>query len=95
MTREPKHVTLTLTEEQASHLLAPRGEGGHQGLHEMLRSQLADGNRTIDLSDEDLGKVIRYMTAYGSGGFQGRLHKALADPLVRLLAGHGIHGPIV
>jgi len=95
MTREPKHVTLTLTIDQASHLLAPHGEGGHQGLHDMLRAQLANGNLTVDLDDENLGKLIRYMTQYGSGGFQGRLHKALADPLVRLLAGHGIHGPVV
>jgi hypothetical protein len=90
MTKEPKHVTLTLTEEQASHLLAPAGEGGHQQLHEMLRHQLAGGNLTVDLNDEELGRIVRYMTQYGSGGFQGRLKKALADPLVRLLAGHGI-----
>jgi hypothetical protein len=90
MTRDPKHVTLFLTNEQATHLLAPAGEGGHQQLHEMLREQLANGKLTVELNDEDLGRIVRYMTQYGSGGFQARLKRALAEPLVRLLAGHGI-----
>jgi hypothetical protein len=95
MTKEPRPVSLNLTKEQAAFLLEPSGDGGHQQLHEMLRSQLIDGSLTISLDDYDLGKVIRYMTQYGSGGFQDRLRKALQDPLVRLLAGHGVFGPIV
>jgi hypothetical protein len=87
MTREPRPVKLTLVEEEAAFLLDPSGEGGHQQLHEMLRSQLSDGALTVTLDDHDLGKVIRYMTQYGSGGFQGRLRKALQRPLVHLLTG--------
>jgi hypothetical protein len=86
MTRDARPFTLKLTPAEAGEMLAPSGDGGHQSLHEYLRGQLAGGNLTVTLNDEQLGRVIRYMTQYGSGGFQGRLGRAFKRPLRDLLA---------
>ncbi len=85
MAKEPKPFTITVTEQEAAEMLAPAGEGGHQHFHEVIRSQLQNGNRTIQLNDTQLGKLIRYMTQYGSGGFQGRLRRAFRRPLIEIL----------
>lgn len=67
-------VSVTLTAAEAAELSQPVGTGGQQSLHQMLISQLQNGNLTITLNDEQLGRLIRYM-GYGSGGFQSRLRK--------------------
>lgn len=85
MGKEPRPFTITLSETEAAILLEPHGDGGHQKLQEHLREQLADNNLTVTFGDAQLGKIIRYMTQYGSGGFQGRLQKAFREPLRRLL----------
>jgi hypothetical protein len=53
----------------------PSGQGGHQTLHTRIRQELALGP-TVTFNDEQLGELIRYMSQYGSGGFQGRLRRA-------------------
>lgn len=68
-------VSVTLTQGEANELIKPAGSGGQQYLHQMLISQLQNGNLTITLNDDQLGRLIRYM-GYGSGGFQSRLKKA-------------------
>jgi hypothetical protein len=78
--------SIHLSQDEAAELLLPSGSGGHQTLHENLIGQLANGNLQIILDDEDLGKLIRYMTQYGSGGFQSRLRKAFKRPLIDLLS---------
>ncbi len=87
MTREAKPIAFTLTKEEASYLMEPAGEGGQQQLADLLKGQLENGNLTILLDDAELGKLIRYMTQYGSGGFQGRLQKAFRRPITSLIAG--------
>ena len=74
--RAPRPFTVTLAIEEAAHLMGPAGRGGQQVLHRKLNKQLEDGNLKIKLTDPELGMIIRYMTQYGSGGFQGRLRKA-------------------
>ena len=86
MTREAKPIKLTLTGTEAAQLLEPAGEGGQQQLADFLRDQLKGGNLDISLDDTELGKLIRYMTQYGSGGFQGRLQRAFRRPLRSLIA---------
>ena len=86
MTREAKPIKLTLTGTEAVQLLEPAGEGGQQQLADFLRDQLKGGNLDISLDDTELGKLIRYMTQYGSGGFQGRLQRAFRRPLRSLIA---------
>ena len=86
MPRSPKEFELVLNEEEAASLREPYGEGGHQVLMDDLRDQLQEGTLTIRLNDAELGKVVRYMTQYGSGGFQGRLKHALKRPLIALLS---------
>ena len=88
MTKAPRPFSITLTKEEAAFILEPSGEGGQQQLHETLRDQLANGNLTILLDDTDLGKLVRYMTQYGSGGFQGRLQKAFRRPLREIISKH-------
>ncbi len=85
MGRAARPFTFTLLPTEASEVLEPTGEGGHQKLHDQLCAQLSNGNLTIELDDAQLGKVFRYMTQYGSGGFQGRLSKAFRRPLLELL----------
>lgn len=82
MPRSPRPFSLTLTATEAAILQAPAGEGGHQDLHAEILQQLANGNLTVSLNDEQLGKLVRYMTQYGSGGFQGRLRKAFRRALL-------------
>ena len=87
MGREPRPFVITLTPQEAAEMLAPSGAGGHQQFHEEIRSQLQNGNLSVQLGDSQLGKVIRYMTQYRSGGFQGRLQKAFRRSLIELLSG--------
>jgi len=61
------------------------GSGGHQELHRRLTDQLANGNLEVRFNDAQLGELIRYMTQYGSGGFQGRRRRAFIRPLRELL----------
>lgn len=82
----PRPIVFTLTDEEAAYLLVPVGDGGQQTFHEGLLAQLQSGNRAVAFTDDQLGKLIRYMTQYGPGGFQGRLRKAFRRSLLELLA---------
>ena len=86
MSKEARPVTLTLTADEAAEILTPAGAGGQQTFQKELIQQLQDGNLTVAFDDDKLGKLIRYMTQYGPGGFQGRLRKAFRRPLLELLA---------
>ena len=86
MPKEARPVTLILTADEAAEILAPAGQGGQQGFQQEIIQQLHDGNLTLSFDDDKLGKLIRYMTQYGPGGFQGRLRKAFRRPLLALLA---------
>jgi hypothetical protein len=86
MGKEPKQFSLQLTEDEAQFILEPSGDGGQQLFHEALRGQLASGKRTMILDDANLGKLVRYMTQYGSGGFQGRLRKAFKRSLIEIIS---------
>lgn len=79
-------VVLTLTPAEAAELLTPMGSGGQQTFHQGIISQLQNGNLAIAFNDDQLGKLFRYMTQYGPGGFQGRLRKAFRRSLLELLA---------
>lgn len=81
MPKAPKPFTFTLTPEEADELSAPAGEGGHQGLHSRLRQELESGERTVTFDDAEMGELIRYMTQYKGGGFQGRLRRAFIRSL--------------
>lgn len=76
---EPKPIEFILTDDEASALLEPHGDGGHQSFQKMIIDQLQGGNRTLKFDDADIGFLFRYMT-YGwdskGGGFQSRLKKA-------------------
>lgn len=83
--RTPKPFVFTLRPEEAVALEEAHGTGGHQTLHRRLLKELAHGNLTILFTDAQLGELIRYMTRYQSGGFQGRLHRAFDRSLKELL----------
>jgi len=85
MTATPKPFKLTLTASEAAELLKPSGKGGHQSLHRRLIKQLAGGSLTVTCSDRQLGQLIRYITQYGSGGFQSRLRRAFRRSLHELI----------
>jgi len=91
--RAPKPFEFTLTPQEIAMLRAPAGEGGQQGYHKRLMDQLAE-SPTVRLSDEELGELIRYMSRYGSGGFQDRLQKAFLRSIARQIGAipvlHGI-----
>jgi hypothetical protein len=79
-------ITLTLTPDEAAELLAPAGDGGQQVFHQTIINQLQNGNLAVAFNDDQIGKLFRYMTQYGRGGFQSRLRKAFRRPLLELLA---------
>jgi hypothetical protein len=83
--RQPRAFEFTLTPEEALIITNARGQGGQQTLHRRLVEQLASGNLTVQLDDRRFGELIRYMTRYGSGGFQGRLRDAFSRVLGDML----------
>ena len=80
MPRQPRSFVFTLTAAETSELEPPSGQGGHQSLHARLRAELAAGP-TVSFDDQQMGELIRYMSQYGSGGFQGRLRRAFLRSL--------------
>lgn len=92
MARTPKPFVFKLTEEEAAEIAGPAGDGGHQSLHRRLNDELADGERTVTFDDAEMGELIRYMTQYKSGGFQGRLKRAFIRSLEEQL---GLKGPLI
>jgi hypothetical protein len=86
MPSPPKPIVLTLTADEAAHILTPVGAGGQQTFQKTIVDQLQGGNLAVGFDDDQMGKLIRYMTQYGRGGFQGRLQKAFRRPLLELIA---------
>lgn len=78
--RTAKPFVFTLLDDEVAELKEAVGTGGHQSLHRRLMQELRDGN-TVTFTDDQLGELIRYMTRYGSGGFQGRLRNAFGRSL--------------
>jgi hypothetical protein len=85
MPRAYRPISITLTAEQAAEIMDPEGVGGQQDLAIAVREQLQGGNLTIELSHPLPGKLVRYMTSYGPGGFQDRLRWAFRAPLIKML----------
>ena len=82
--RTRKPFEFTLTDKEADYIKGAEGTGGHQSLHRRLCAQLEKG-RVLSFNDEEMGELIRYMTRYGSGGFQSRLQQAFARSFRGLL----------
>jgi len=82
--RPPKPLVFTLTPEEALEITEAKGSGGHQSLHRRLVTELAEGNLTITFTDRQFGELVRYVTRYESGGFQGRLRRAFERSLREL-----------
>ena len=85
MKREARPFEFHLDETEVDAITGAVGTGGHQTLHRRLTRELQDGARTVTFTDEELGELIRYMTRYGSGGFQSRLRDAFKRSLGELL----------
>jgi len=84
-------ITITLRSWEAKHIIEPAGPGGHQGFQRRLLERMRpkdDGAVEVDFDDLQMGELVRHMS-YGHdgsrGGFQGRLRKAFAASLARLL----------
>ncbi len=82
-----RRFSFSLTPEEAALISRPAGSGGHQGIHRRLSLQLAAGQNVVELDDRQFGELVRHITQYGSGGYQGRLRKAF-DRSLRELLGH-------
>ena len=83
--RAAKPFIFHLEPEEALLITEARGTGGQQKLHRRLVAELTKGDLTITLNDSQFGELIRYMTRYGSGGFQNRLRDAFRRVLGDLL----------
>ena len=53
-----------------------RGQGGFQTLLHRIQSGINPDTKVLEISEEDLEKLIRYSFDYGDGGFQGRTEPA-------------------
>jgi hypothetical protein len=49
------------------------GDGGHQGLLAVILPKLDTATGAIELDDDVLQRVHRYIENYGTGGYQDRL----------------------
>jgi hypothetical protein len=77
---------ITLTDTEANELMsAPSGNPKQQQVQQLLKDQLTDGNRTIHLTDPQLGKLIRFMTT-GPVAVQQVLRRVFQRPLVDLFS---------
>ena len=85
ISRAPKPFVFTLENSEVEWIKGAAGSGGHQTLHRRLVKELQSGNQ-VTFTDEQLGELVRYMTRYGSGGFQGRLRKAFGRSVRELLS---------
>lgn len=85
MTREANPFIFKLSSHEIAELKEPAGEGGFQTLQARLISELESTGDTITLTDEEIGKLLRYMTRYKSGGFQGHLRNAFVRSFRGLL----------
>ena len=87
MPLDAKSFTLTLNETEASELLnLSGGSGPQQQVQTLLKEQLADGNRTLTLTDPQIGKLIRFMTQ-GPAAVQTVLRRAFSRPLSEMIKG--------
>jgi hypothetical protein len=77
MTRDANPFVFRLFANEIAELKQPAGEGGFQSFQTRLLNELETSGDTITLTDEEMGKLLRYMTRYKSGGFQGHLRSAL------------------
>ena len=87
MKRPAKPFVFTLSFEEAEFITKATGTGGHQTLQRRLTAELRDGHNQVTFTDEQLGELIRYMTRYGSGGFQDRLRHAFKRSVRELFDG--------
>lgn len=75
-------IVFTLEPNEAAHITETTvvGNGGLQSLQRKLQAQLANGN-IVEFDNAGLGLLIRYITQYRGGGFQGRLRHAFERSL--------------
>ena len=77
---------ITLSDAEANELMSVQaGNPGQQQVQQQLKEQLADGNRTLSLTDPQLGKLIRFMTQ-GPAAVQQVLKRTFQRPLVELIS---------
>lgn len=76
--KKPKPFVFNLNEEEANYILGTSitGNGGRQSFQAKLSKKLMNGNRKLEFTDEQFGKLCRYMSSYGNGGAQERLRNA-------------------
>lgn len=85
MTRDARPFRLQLTPDEADAICGAVGSGGQQTLHRRIVEELDANGGAVTFDDGELGTLIRYMTQYGSGGFQDRLRSAFSRELKHLL----------
>jgi hypothetical protein len=84
---EANTLAITLNENEAQELLSVKGgNAGQQQMQMMLNEQLSGGNRTLNLNDNQVGKLVRFI-ATGPAQVQAVLKRAFARPLIDLLKG--------
>ena len=57
------------------------GIGGHQRFLRRLQQKVDRPSGSIALTDAEIGKVVRYVSGYGGGGFQNRFREAFRRSL--------------
>ena len=57
--------------------------GGFQGLTKLIHRQTSESGE-MELTDEELGRCVRYMISYGPGGFQDSFLRRVFRRVLRL-----------
>lgn len=71
-------------EEVAALTIEAVGQGGFQSLTRKLQAAYDPTTRSIDMSDDMIGMVVRYLS-YKPGGFEGRLAAGFKRNITNLM----------
>ncbi len=87
VSREAKPFVFELEEPEIQQITETEvnGQGGLQELQKRLKAQLEKGP-SVTFTDAEFGQLVRYMTRYGGGGFEARLHRAFSRSIYDLLS---------
>jgi len=81
-------MTVTLNKEELAVLIdygmRPNRSGGFQGLTKALYERVNKVTGELEITDELLGRSMRYMISYGRGGFQDSFLRPVFRRLLKL-----------
>ena len=86
MTTAPKTFAYTLTEREIAEIRSPLEDPCYYEFHQMILTQLGDGNRTVALTDEEFGQLFMVITENLTHDFNKHMRRAFARSIRKDIA---------